>query len=105
MERLTNHFNYCECAECKYYDEELAKCNKCKIFITSTGHCHDKKVWEKLREYEDLEEQGLLLKLPCKVGDTVYSITRDFISEYNIRNFICYDNGNIFFDWKCVKGI
>ena len=105
MERLTNHFSYCECAECKYYDEELAKCNKCKIFITSTGHCHDKKVWEKLREYEDLEEQGLLLKLPCKVGDTVYSITRDFISEYNIRNFICYDNGNIFFDWKCVKGI
>ena len=105
MERLTNHFSYCECAECKYYDEELAKCNKCKIFITSTGHCHDKKVWEKLRDYEDLEEQGLLLKLPCKVGDTVYSITRDFISEYNIRNFICYDNGNIFFDWKCVKGI
>ena len=105
MDRLTNHFSYCECAECKYYDEELAKCNKCKIFITSTGHCHDKKVWEKLRDYEDLEEQGLLLKLPCKVGDTVYSITRDFISEYNIRNFICYDNGNIFFDWKCVKGI
>jgi len=30
----------------------------------------------KLKEYEDLEEQGLLLKLPCKVGDTVY-----FISE------------------------
>lgn len=29
---------------------------------------------EKLAEYEDLEEQGLLLKLPCKVGDTVYAI-------------------------------
>lgn len=27
---------------------------------------------EKLAEYEDLEEQGRLLKLPCKVGDTVY---------------------------------
>ena len=74
MERLTNHFSYCECAECKYYDEELAKCNKCKIFITSTGHCHDKKVWEKLRDYEDLEEKGLLLKLPCKIGTTVYDI-------------------------------
>ena len=60
---------------------------------------------KELKQYKDLEEQGLLLKLPCKVGDTVYSITRDFISEYNIRNFICYDNGNIFFDWKCVKGI
>lgn len=28
----------------------------------------------KLAEYEDLEEQGLLLRLPCKVGDTVYVI-------------------------------
>ena len=26
---------------------------------------------QKLGEYEDLEEQGLLIKLPCKVGDTV----------------------------------
>ena len=31
----------------------------------------------KLKEYEDLEEQGLLLKLPCKVGDTVYLIKSD----------------------------
>lgn len=30
----------------------------------------------KLAEYEDLEEQGLLLRLPCKVGDTVYEISR-----------------------------
>ena len=29
-------------------------------------------VQEKLREYEDLEEQGLLLRLPCKVGNTIY---------------------------------
>ena len=28
----------------------------------------------KLKEYEDLEEQGRLLKLPCEVGDTVYCI-------------------------------
>lgn len=28
----------------------------------------------KLKEYEDLEEQGRLLKLPCKVGDTIYII-------------------------------
>lgn len=26
----------------------------------------------KLAEYEDLEEQGLLIKLPCKVGDMVW---------------------------------
>ena len=28
----------------------------------------------KLKEYEDLEEQGRLVKLPCKVGDVVYLI-------------------------------
>ena len=28
----------------------------------------------KLKDYEDLEEQGLLMKLPCKVGDTLYAI-------------------------------
>ena len=32
------------------------------------------KVLRKLAEYEDLEEQGLLLKLPCKIGTTVYDI-------------------------------
>lgn len=30
----------------------------------------------KLAEYEDLEEQGKLLKLPCEVGDTVYVTDR-----------------------------
>ena len=37
------------------------------------------KIVKKLAEYEDLEEQGLLLKLPCKVGDTVY-----YIDDYEI---------------------
>ena len=30
---------------------------------------------ERLKKYEDLEEQGKLLKLPCAVGDTVYVLT------------------------------
>ena len=29
---------------------------------------------DKLAEYEEAEEQGLLLRLPCKIGDTVYVI-------------------------------
>lgn len=32
---------------------------------------------KRLAEYEDLEEQGKLLKLPCAVGDTVYQIIFD----------------------------
>ena len=60
--------------------------------------------YKKLAEYEDLEEQGLLLLLPCKVGDIVYSITRDFISEYTICSIEVYNDG-FFFCWKCEKGI
>ena len=32
---------------------------------------------EALGKYEDADEQGLLLRLPCKVGDTVYLIKSD----------------------------
>ena len=37
---------------------------------------------ERLKEYEDLEEQGKLLKLPCAVGDTVYRICPKCNSEH-----------------------
>lgn len=30
---------------------------------------------EKLKDYEDLEKQGRLIKLPCKIGTEVYNIT------------------------------
>ena len=36
-----------------------------------------------LREYEQLEEQGLLLKLPCKVGDTVWVIDTIYECKYD----------------------
>lgn len=36
------------------------------------------KMVNKLGKYEDLEEQGLLLKLPCKPGDAVYKITTKY---------------------------
>lgn len=36
------------------------------------------KAVDKLAAYEDADEQGLLLKLPCKVGDTVYSHCSEF---------------------------
>lgn len=33
-------------------------------------------VYRKLKDYEDAEEQGLLLRLPCKVGDIVYKVNK-----------------------------
>ena len=31
-------------------------------------------VLQKLADYEDLEEQGRLIKLPCKIGDIIYRV-------------------------------
>ena len=39
----------------------------------------------KLAEYEDAEEQGLLLRLPCKVGDTVYSVVEDGLQIFELK--------------------
>ncbi len=41
---------------------------------------------DKLAEYEDLEEQGKLLKLPCALGDTVYVIPSKTNYKLNILN-------------------
>lgn len=39
---------------------------------------------KKLCEYEELEEKGLLLKLPCKVGDTVYTLHKNIVKEEKV---------------------
>lgn len=75
MERLTERFSNGQAAvygcgnNCKY---DFKYCN---------NHLEDcptiNEIYEKLATYEDLEEQGKLLMLPCKVGDTVYTIYSD----------------------------
>lgn len=44
------------------------------------------KAYRKLGELEDLEEQGLILRLPCKVGDTIYKIPSKVNFELNIMH-------------------
>ena len=46
---------------------------------------------ERLKEYEDLEEQGRLVKLPCKVGDTVYYISEGFIEPCTVETIFISD--------------
>lgn len=53
--------------------------------------------FEKLAKYEDLEEQGLLFRLPCKVGDIVYyehpySSVHTGIQAYQITNIMISQN-------------
>lgn len=62
-----------QCANCDHYDRML----------------------KKFAEYEDLEEQGLILRLPCKKGDTVYlinsaiyvneKISKDIVADVEMR--------------------
>ena len=61
-------------------------------------------VMNALAEYEDLEEQGLLVRLPCKVGDTVYVPKRVLVSEFKITAIFC-DILGTFFYWLFCCGI
>lgn len=71
MKRLTKR----EYGEISCNGKEIPCSSFCNNCSQGTGNCEIvKEMVEKLAEYEDLEEQGRLLKLPCKVGDTVYRI-------------------------------
>ena len=45
------------------------------LTIPSYSDYPTRRIIERLAEYEDLEEQGLLLQLPCPIGTTVYNTT------------------------------
>ena len=51
----------------------------------------------KLKDYEDLEEQGLLLKLPCKVGDTVWDNDYGKPCPYTVTGF-SFGTGECYID-------
>ncbi len=44
----------------------------------------------KLAEYEKAEEQGLLIKLPCKVGNYLYCVNKYKKSDAKYKVFKCY---------------
>lgn len=66
MERLTKR------------DGEDNKNAFCPSDVKCCGRCsvcdHMDKMMEKLADYEDEEGNGMLIHLPCRVGDTVYEI-------------------------------
>lgn len=60
---------------------------------TAEGFGQEADWLEELKRYKDLEEQGRLLVLPCKVGDTVYEILEEtvpnhyfYISEHKVQD-------------------
>lgn len=83
MERLTKKND----SGGHYYPKCFEKCNG----LGASGECDDceimTSVCEKLGDYEDLDEQGRIIKLPCKVGDTVLYISEKIILEYEVVGF------------------
>ena len=79
MERLTEKIGNTNCVKgcgsnCKYgfqhcRTEDWENCKTIDDVI------------DKLAEYEGLEEQGRLIKLPCKVGDTIYGLHKAMVCE------------------------
>lgn len=66
--KLSEQIKHCleaeHCGSCSYHEPETTLI--CKGLL--------QKAHEWIKGYEELEEQGKLLKLPCKVGDTVYQL-------------------------------
>lgn len=83
------------CEYCKATEEGNEDCSECAIY----------KCFNKLGEYEELEEQGKLLKLPCKSGDKIYYIVRggrkDIIKSTKVIQIIIKDSIKI----QCEEGV
>lgn len=102
MERLTEWEN----GSVTYNEKREIECGEyCDSCSQGAGNCKTvKNMIKKLATYEDLEEKGLLVRLPCKVGDTVYVPTRNFISELRII-MVSVDMHGTYFRWMLNSGI
>lgn len=72
MERLTEWEN----GSVTYNEKREIECGEyCDSCSQGAGNCETiKNMIKKLADYEDLEEQGLLVRLPCKIGAEVFVI-------------------------------
>ena len=69
--------------------------------IKYTRHnIYEENIVEKLAEYEDAEEQGLLFRLSCKIGDTIWYVDNDdddYPIKLEIDTISIDDNKNIWY--------
>lgn len=85
MERLTKW----EDGSITYNEKrELERGEYCDSCSQGAGNCKTvENMIKKLATYEDLEEQGLLVRLPCKVGDMVWDNDFGHPESYEIKAF------------------
>lgn len=98
MERLTERSANSNMVWFKDCENDNALLEPCEM----TVH-HNRMVIEKLSTYESLEEQGRLIKLSCKVGDTIWYVNEDddeYPIELEIDTILREDNKDT---WYCVN--
>lgn len=73
------------------------------VCIKSAEDCEQLAEWlERSKEYQHLEEQEKLVKLPCKVGDTVYGISMGKLISLTVNEIsIFYMKGERVINVKC----
>ena len=95
MERLTQITEIGNAYFPKCFEEPCCGMGKC-----IDNNCNlVNEVCKKLAEYETLEEQGLLVRLPVSIGTKVYMIASMFDCIYD------YDNCKATQKWKCKEDI
>lgn len=96
MERLTD---YSDNGYAYIIDVGYKTCEEfCKCVVDGCKNCYIQQAFKKLATYEDLEEQGLLVRLPCPIGTTVWDICGMDIRE-NVVSGLEYDKGGKWFLW------
>lgn len=100
-ENLKDFISGREAVGCPYHQKPYGTCYEDGELYWLKGVAE---LLEELKSYKDLEEQGLLVRLPCKVGDTVYVPTRNFVSELRIT-MVSVDMHGAYFSWMLNSGI
>lgn len=77
-------------------------CDNCS---KGTGDCDRLKAMvNRLAKFEDLEEQGLLVRLPCKIGDDLYCIVNGEVKKLKVHSFGVQDFEITGIEFKYVDG-
>lgn len=77
-------------------------CDNCS---KGTGDCDRLKAMvNRLAKFEDLEEQGLLVRLPCKVGDVLYCIDNGIVETLIVNSFRIYNFNRVEIDFENASG-
>lgn len=100
-EDLRDYISGKEAVACPYHQKTYGTC------------CEDGELYwlkdvaellEELKSYKGLEEQGLLVRLPCKVGDDLYCIVNGEVKKLKVHSFGVPDFEITDIEFKYVDG-